>query len=354
MSKRNATASAVTPDPADRCLASGTRSGHFRLSELLSGWTLMVLVAVLTGIGCTRSGDCVVGTAYCDCTGAQACDPGLTCVAESAGGAGMCQPGSGTGGGPGSLGSTPAQTNHRDAFVGLYSGGIVSDSGLFNSFFLFNADGRLYQGKPLWRADGTFDLDASVAANPDSGATYRVENDRMLVVFTTAEGRRRHPEGLDLPVSRNPKGDLRFLYAGESFNPVYPSPWKQLDGRFQSRTSNSLGPTSPGTGAYGTMHVTVSTSASFWFEFTADGKFKYDEQAIAVSTTSVVGSQGPSMVVNPTTTESRAEGTYRIDGSLLSLVFANGTSAQDIFVLYGGENPNEKGFYLGSNFYFKR
>jgi hypothetical protein len=243
------------------------------------------------------------------------------------------------------MGRGPAATNHRDAFVGLYSAEEVSDTGrIYASYLLFGTDGRIFGAKPLWRPDGTFDLEASAAANDYWSGTYRVENDRMLVDWTKFKG--------DYPVLRTQKGDLGVKMAGASYSPVYPSPWKQLNGRFQSKGSSGLGPLSPG--SYGSMQVTVSTWASLTFDFTANGKFKYDQQAIAVATTSVSGSQGPSIVDNSTSsTNLQSEGNYRIDGFFLHLVFADGTSAQDIFVPYDDKNPSVEGFYWGRSYYSK-
>jgi hypothetical protein len=306
--------------------------------------TVLVLGLLLASPACTISGNCVVGTIGCSCTASNACDPGLTCTAGGAGESSSCQ--SGSGGVPGPVPSGQPPTNHRDTFVGLYSGSYVPDQGgLLNDYWLFEGT-RVVQGFLVSRVDGSFDFRASAALSANRSGSYRTGNGQLSVVWDHNGSQNTYP------TFRSPRGDLALTIDGESYYPVYPAVVRQLLGRFVSKTSSSLGTQS---GVPGTPSTVVSTSATLQFDFTADGKFTYDRNAIATGTTTVPGSGGPGTVDNQTNMSGdRRTGSYRINGLFMTLVFADGTAAQDIFQGETAEADPNAGFFWGKNFYYRR
>jgi hypothetical protein len=238
--------------------------------------------------------------------------------------------------------------NHRDRFIGLYNAGHLYDSGNYNAeFFLFGADGRCFYGKPSWRPDGSFDLAASAAKEPATACKFRRDGDNVVVTW------QRNGDVHKYPIFRTKRGDLGFTDC-DSFYPKYPSKVTRLTGRFESKTVTSLG------GTPSQVQGTMSTTASAWnsqrLEFKSNGRFNYQTRGGASASTSAARSGGAVRVGNAnTSSESTAEGSYRIHGNFMTLTFADGSTVQDIFDPETPDaDPNKRGFFWGYNYYAPR
>jgi hypothetical protein len=305
-----------------------TCSGIARAAASL---TILLGLAALSQFSCAGVDDCVVGTEGCRCTSTSACDPGLTCAADGSEESICLAPGAGGGR------SGQAGISHKDAFVGLYSGSYVTDSGnYFNAHLVFDGRDRLIDGEPVWRADGSFDFEASTTKERVRTGTFRVEGDRMLVVFD------RDGKQASYAVSRSPRGDLKVRMDGTDYLPTYPSTVTQLQGLFVAKTISS----------YGTAGGTYGSSSSVKrFMFTADGQFMYDREGAVTGSTAVGGMQ---VSGGSATSSSSGAGGYRVRGLFMTLTFTDGTTMEDLFEPETpGSDPNA-GFFWGTNYYFKR
>jgi hypothetical protein len=242
--------------------------------------------------------------------------------------------------------AAPQNADHRGRFIGLYSCGYADDYGnLHNRFFLFAPDGRVFYGKPSWRADGTFDHDASAARDPKNAGRYQIEGDQLVLTWPALERVDKRK------ITRTKEGDIAFKTSCGNFKPTYPSKVTRLAGRFGTKTVDSLG--GPASGAYGAISTSVSVSSFGRLEFAEDGRFTYERQGFATGTTSVGTSRGPSTVGHVSNSDgAAAQGRYRIRGNFLILTSPDGTVLQDIFEPYEqAGDPNKDGFYWGANYY---
>jgi hypothetical protein len=286
---------------------------------------------------------CPVGAEWCDCTNGGGCNPGLTCMEGTSATRkdrvcrvppeGRWLPAQGRAAASDRpvrrpLAQGGARLGQSD-LAGLYNG----YSGMMNKYIYLTRDNRFLSHKPLWRADGAFDFEASAAKWPDRKGTYRTQTGS--IVFLSPAGEK------IAPLKQSASGEPTFVYRGVRYSPVRASAVKQLSGVFRSRYSVVASDALPG--------ETLSASASndITIQFWPDGRFALQKNAVATFR-SGHGYSAKSPVNH---------GTYRVEGPLLKLTFADGTVVEDIFaplLAKGRRDPNENGFDLGFRIYTRR
>jgi hypothetical protein len=175
-------------------------------------------------------------------------------------------------------------------------------------FYLFSPDSRVYEGCP---ANGTldhFDFAAAATREPSKTGTYRVDGDRIEFVW----GGGRKPESSPLRFSGD---EVEFLSEH----------WRRTDTGAGTRNANWL---------IGTFRYQVGGSVSGvsginqnWYTFRSDGTFENAGSSAAMTTAPV-----PQANRSHAT---QASGRYDLNGTTLTLRYADGHAVQRTVFGYG-------------------
>lgn len=190
----------------------------------------------------------------------------------------------------------------------------------------FQADGRFFDDKPLWHADGSVDFEGSTMKAPTRVGRYRIEGTQLILTWNDSGKERR------LEIDRTSSGEPVFDF-GEYFRPATPCAFSAFSGRYWWGQSVDL-PPSP-TPVPGMAGAGVSISNGTGLTMERDGRLVYENYS-SLATTGVVGTtSGPVLVDADSDNENTKEaGSYEIGSLFLTVKLANGKKVRDVLQCY--------------------
>jgi hypothetical protein len=366
---------------------SSPSAGSWLVTSRRRRLSLLALACITIACASKVEEECEIGTAACPCMSEGKCKFDLTCQPSLDRTRMMCRPpgasasdskfppptlrasGAPAGGGSSARADEASPGGGSSARAGAAAPGgssaIRADRGMrgdrmtglwwaarpgFKSFryMTFSPDGRFYPNKPLWRADGTFDFEATVAKRPDLVGRYRVDDGALFLSWPGGKEEERRPLVRD---SEAPG----MAFGKPSFRAAYPCT-RPLRGRFRSESGSSAGP--PADPIPGQTTVGLDIFASTTMIFRDDGTFSFGSE----SGVSLVGNAqapgGPRITgVDGLTSKKSGRGTFSVRGLLLRLTFDDGAILEDVFQCYrddGGPFGSYQFFIWGHKPFFKK